>query len=53
MIVTYQDELGVVSVRINDEYGVHFGANNVFFTDICNNDYKLKTEHLISITKAE
>ena len=53
MIVTYRDKLGVVSVKINTEYGVTFGASNVFFTDICNNDYKIKTEHIISITKAE
>ena len=53
MIVTYRDELGVVAIKINDEYGVTFGASNVFFTDIADNDYKVKTEHLISISKAE
>ena len=53
MIVTFQDELGVISVSIDKKYGVTFGANKVFFTDTDGNDYKVKTEHLISITDAE
>lgn len=53
MLVTFQDELGVLSLKIDDKYGVTFGANKVFFTDENGNDYKVNVEHLISITKAE
>lgn len=53
MLVTFQDELGCLSVKIDDKYGVTFGANKVFFTDENGEDYKVNVEHLISITKAE
>ena len=53
MIVTYQDKLGVLAVKIDDKYGVIFGANKVFFTDENGEDYKVNIEHLISIEKAE
>ncbi len=52
MTVTYQDELGVVTVKIDEEYGVTFGSSNAFFTEN-GTDYKVKIEHIISITKAE
>jgi hypothetical protein len=57
MIVTFQDELGVVSVKINDEQGVTFGINlkdsstRAWFTDINEKDYIVDTKHLISIVK--
>ena len=50
MTVTFQDELGVLSIEIDKKYGVTFGANKVFFTDVDGNDYKVNTEHIISIT---
>ena len=59
MVVTYQDELGVVSVKINTEYGVTFGINlenssiRAYFTDTNETDYIVDTKHIISITKAE
>ena len=53
MTVTYRDELGVVSIRIDKKYGVSFGANKVFFTDEDGNDYKVNVEHIIDITYAE
>lgn len=58
MLVTFQDELGVVSVSINAD-GVQFGINlednsiRAWFTDINGTDYIVNTKHLISITKAE
>lgn len=57
MIVTYQDELGVISVKINDEYGITFGINlednstRAWFTDEEEKDYIVETKHLISIVK--
>ena len=51
MTVTFRDELGVVSVQIDDTYGVTFGANKVFFTDENGEDYKVNVEHIISIVK--
>lgn len=53
MLVTFQDELGCLSIKIDDKYGVTFGANKVFFTDANGENYKVSVEHLISITKAE
>lgn len=50
MTVTYQDELGVIAISIDKEYGVTFGVNKVFFTDEDGNDYKVNIEHLISIS---
>lgn len=50
MTVTYQDELGVLSISIDKKYGVTFGANKAFFTDEDGNDYKVNIEHLISIS---
>ena len=58
MIVTFQDELGIVSVSINAD-GVQFVINleynsiRSWFTDINGTDYIVNTKHLISITKAE
>lgn len=53
MIITFSDELGIVSVHIDTEYGVTFGKNVAFFTDEDGKDYKVNIEHLISIIKAE
>lgn len=50
MIVTFQDELGCLELKIDTKYGVTFGANKVFFTDEDGNDYKINVEHLISIS---
>ena len=51
MIVTFQDELGVLSLKIDDKYGVTFGANKVFFTDENGTVFKVNVEHIISIVK--
>ena len=53
MIVTFQDTLGVLSLIIDKKYGVTFGANKAFFTNIDGNDYKINVEHLINIAIAE
>lgn len=50
MTVTYRDELGIVSVKINDEYGVSFDGCSAYFTSEDDKDYKINTERLISIT---
>lgn len=52
MIVTYQDELGVVSVKLHeDECAVYYFSGYVHFTDGNYKDYKIKVEHLIEIAK--
>ena len=53
MTVTYQDELGFVSVQINDEYGVVFDRDFAHFDDENGKSYKVQLKYLISITKAE
>lgn len=49
MIVTFRDELGVVSVSgVND---VQIGLENVYFTDGNGTDYKMSFYELISIAE--
>lgn len=51
MLVAYQDELGVVVVKVSKP--IIFGANKVYFTDDDDRDYTINIEHLINIAKAE
>lgn len=51
MLVAFQDELGVVVVKVNKP--IIFGANKVYFTDDSNRDYTVNMEHLINIVIAE
>lgn len=50
MTITYQDELGVVAVKVNASYEIVFGLNKVFFTDESDRDYAVDQEYLISIS---
>ena len=50
MTVTYQDELGVVAVKIDNQYQIVFGYKKVFFTDENGRDYDILQEHLINIS---
>jgi hypothetical protein len=49
MIVTYRDELGVISV--SGVVDVQIGLENVYFTDGNGTDYKKSFYELISIEK--
>ena len=52
MTVTYQDELGVVAVKINKQHGIVFGIDKAWFTDENDEkDYIIDNEFLISITE--
>ena len=51
MTVTFRDELGVVSIADIDD--IQFDGSKAYFTDENGTDFKVNTEHLISITKAE
>lgn len=51
MLVAYQDELGVVVVKVSNP--IVFGLDKVFFTDDDGRDYTVKIEHLINIAKDE
>ena len=51
MLVAFQDELGVVVVKVSKP--IIFGANVVYFTDDSDRDYTVKMEHLINIVIAE
>ena len=50
MTVTYQDELGVVAVKVNPSYEIVFGFKKVFFTGENDNDYIVDIEHIICIS---
>ena len=50
MTVTYQDELGVVAVKVNPSYEIVFGFKKVFFTDENDNDYIVEIENVICIS---
>ena len=47
MLVAFQDELGVVVVKVSQP--IIFGANKVYFTDDNDRDYTVNMEHLINI----
>ena len=51
MIVTYQDELGLIS--IHEVCCISFDGEKAYFTDYDGTDYTVKLEHLVSITEAE
>ena len=51
MLVAFQDELGVVVVKVSKQ--IIFGANKVYFTDDNERDYTVNMEHLINIAIAE
>ena len=53
MIVTFQDELGLVSIKIDNTYGVQFGYDRAYFTDENGKDYDIAIEHLISIADVD
>ena len=50
MTITYQDELGVVAVKVHESYEIVFGFKKVFFTDKNDNDYIVDIEHIICIS---
>ena len=47
MIVTYQDELGVISIADIDD--IQFDGAKAYFTDEDGTDFKVNVQHLISI----
>lgn len=51
MLVAFQDELGVVVVKVSQP--IIFGLNKVYFTDDNDRDYTVNMEHLINIAMAE
>ncbi len=51
MLVAFQDELGVVVVKVSKP--IIFGANKVYFTDDSDRDYTVNIEHLINIAMDE
>jgi hypothetical protein len=51
MIVTYRDELGIVSVPMNDTFGLQFDGDKAYFTDTDGKDYNLPISQLVSVAK--
>ena len=49
MIVTFKDELGIISISDIDD--IQFDGEKAYFTDENGTDYKINVEHLISIEK--
>ena len=49
MIVTFRDEIGVVSMHNIDD--IQFDGTKAYFTDEWGVEIKVNTEHLISIVK--
>lgn len=50
-IITYRDELGLVSIETQS--GVGFDGTEAYFTDDDGKDYKVSVEYLVSILDAE
>lgn len=53
MIVTYQDELGLIEVMVDEKYGVGFDGTEAYFTDEDGVDYRIDVKHIVGIHKAE
>lgn len=53
MIVTYQDELGLISIQIDNTYGIQFDGDKAYFTDKDGIDYDISMSHLISIAEID
>lgn len=51
MKIIYRDELGVVSVDVNTEYGISFDGKFAYFSDEQNRDYRVATSALVEIQK--
>ena len=51
MIVTYRDELGLISIQMNDTYGLQFSEDVVYFTDKDDRDYEIPLSQMISVAK--
>ena len=49
MTVTYQDELGVISIKDIDD--IQFADGKAYFTDEDGTDFTVNAKHLISIVK--
>ena len=49
MTITYQDELGVISIADIDD--IQFDGSRAYFTDENGTDFKVNVEHIISIEK--
>ena len=49
MIVTYQDELGIISIADIDD--IQFDGLKAYFTDENGTDFKVNIEHIIRIVK--
>ena len=50
MVVSYRDELGIISIS-TDKYAITFCDNIAYFSDEEGNDYKVNTEYLVSISQ--
>lgn len=51
MIITYRDELGVISIADIDN--IQFDGCRAYFTDEDGTDFKVNVEHIISIVTRE
>lgn len=49
MYITYQDDLGVICVEVNTEYGVTFDGVYAYFNDSTNLDYRVSVADIIEI----
>lgn len=53
MLVAYQDELGLIEVKVDEKYGVGFDGTEAYFTDEDGKDYRIDVKYIVGIHKAE
>ena len=55
MVVCFRDNIGVVTVRLDDENtaGVAFDGAHAYFTDASGRDYKVSVTDIIMIGREE
>ena len=51
MLVAYSDDLGIVTVQMDDTYGLQFDGDKAYFTDTGGKDYNLPISQLVSVSK--
>lgn len=49
MTITYRDEIGYITTKINSDYGVGFDGNYAYFTDDKNNEHRIPIVQISSI----
>jgi len=51
MKITYRDELGLIAVDVDTEYGICFDGSYAYFSDTYGMDYRISADMIVMIGK--